>query len=59
MHEYILIVISIGTSTNILVDSLYRASGGPGFSMFELAGMGSAYLLTGGIYIFLQAGKLP
>ena len=43
----------IGSSTNILVDSLYRRAGGPGFGMFEFSGLGLCYLLIGGVYVVL------
>ncbi|MCB1052650.1 MAG: SLC13 family permease [Acidobacteria bacterium] len=43
----------IGTSTNILVDSLYREAGGPGFHMFEFTGLGTLYLVIGGLYVLL------
>jgi len=43
----------IGTSTNILVHSLYRGAGGPGFGMFEFTSMGVCYLLLGGAFLFL------
>lgn len=43
----------IGTSTNILVDSLYREAGGPGFGVFEFSGLGLVYLLIGGAYVIL------
>nr|XP_061804819.1 uncharacterized transporter sll0640-like [Nerophis lumbriciformis] len=49
----------IGTSTNILVDSLYRDAGGPGFGLFEFAGIGLLYLLVGSIYLMLFWKKLP
>ncbi len=48
----------IGTSTNILVDSLYRTSGGPGFGMFEFASLGIIFLVLGSIYLFLFSDKL-
>lgn len=48
----------IGTSTNILVDSLYRQSGGPGFGMFEFSGLGLLYLAIGGLYVVLVAPRL-
>lgn len=48
----------IGTSTNILVDSLYRQAGGPGFSMFEFSGLGLFYLLIGGVYTVLLLPRL-
>lgn len=48
----------IGTSTNILVDSLYRKAGGPGFGMFEFTPLGLLYLLVGAIYLFLFADRL-
>ena len=48
----------IGTSTNILVDSIYRDAGGPGFGMFEFSGLGSLYLLIGGAYVIGLVPKL-
>jgi len=48
----------IGTSTNILVDSLYRESGGPGFGMFEFSALGLLYLLIGGVYVILVVPRL-
>jgi len=48
----------IGTSTNILVDSLYRQAGGPGFGMFEFTGLGLVYLLVGGIYAVAVASRV-
>ncbi len=33
----------LGTSTNILVDDIYRQSGGPGFSLFDFAPLGLIY----------------
>ena len=48
----------IGTSTNILVDSLYREAGGPGFSMFEFSGLGLVYLLVGGAYVILFVPRM-
>lgn len=48
----------IGTSTNILVDSLYRKAGGPGFSMFEFSGLGLAYTVVGLGFIVVFAPRL-
>jgi len=48
----------IGTSTNILVDSLYRQAGGSGFSMFEFSRLGVIYLVVGGTYSILVAPRL-
>lgn len=48
----------IGTSTNILVDSLYRDAGGPGFGMFEFTGMGAIYLGVGGLYILVFGPRI-
>ncbi len=48
----------IGTSTNILVDSLYRRAGGPGFGMFEFSGLGLCYLLVGGAYVVLLVPRM-
>lgn len=42
-----------GTSTNILLDDLYRQAGGPGFRVFEFMPLGIIYWLVGGTAIFL------
>ncbi|MEZ5064264.1 MAG: SLC13 family permease [bacterium] len=50
----------IGTSTNILVDSLYREAGGPGFGMFEFTRLGLLYLGAGGLFaVFVAPRILP
>ncbi|MEX1023799.1 MAG: SLC13 family permease [Planctomycetota bacterium] len=43
----------IGTSTNIVVDTIYRAHGGSGFGMFEFAGVGVVLLFVGVGYVLL------
>lgn len=48
----------IGTSTNILVDSLYRKQGGAGFGMFEFTRLGLLYMLVGGIYVLVFGPRL-
>ncbi len=48
----------IGTSTNLLVDEFYRASGGSGFEIFDFAPLGICYFLIGTLYIFFAHGKL-
>lgn len=48
----------IGTSTNILVDSIYRSAGGPGFSLFDFAPMGLLYAAVGTAYIMLFSQRL-
>jgi di/tricarboxylate transporter len=48
----------VGTSTNLLVNQFYRASGGPGFGIFEFAPLGICYFLIGTLYIFLTYKKL-
>ncbi len=48
----------IGTSTNILVDSLHRQSGGSGFGMFEFSGLGVIYLVIGGLYVVLVGPRV-
>ena len=48
----------IGTSTNILVDSLSRAGGGPGFGMFEFTGLGVLYLIAGFGYVIAFGPRL-
>lgn len=44
----------LGTSTNILVDGVYRASGGPGFGLFAFTPFGLLYSSVGIIYIMLM-----
>lgn len=48
----------IGTSTNLLVDDMGRASGQPPFGIFEIAPVGVAVALAGGIYLMLAARML-
>jgi len=43
----------IGTSTNLVVDSLMRQSGLPGFSLFELAAVGIPITLVGCLYLII------
>jgi di/tricarboxylate transporter len=47
-----------GTSTNILVDALYRDAGGPGFGVFEFTGLGLVYLAIGLAYVWIAAPRL-
>jgi len=48
----------LGTSTNILIDDLYRRAGGPGFNIFDFTSLGLVYLVIGVIAIVLLAPKL-
>lgn len=48
----------LGTSTNILVDGVYRASGGPGFHLFEFTAFGLIYSGVGVAYITLFSQRL-
>lgn len=48
----------IGTSTNLLVNDMARTAGQPGFSIFEIAPVGLAVAIAGGIYLFLFGGRL-
>ena len=48
----------VGTSTNLLVDSLYRRQGGVGFGMFEITGVGLVLVAVGGTYIVLVGRRL-
>lgn len=48
----------VGTSTNILIDELYRAQGGPGFTMFEFSPLGAVFVLCGALFILLLSSKL-
>ncbi|MCB0064257.1 MAG: SLC13 family permease [Caldilineaceae bacterium] len=47
-----------GTSTNILLNDLYRQSGGPGFGVFEFAPLGILYCLLGGAFIYFFGERL-
>ena len=44
----------IGTSTNILVDGVYRAIGGPGFGLFSFTPFGLIYAGIGIVYIMVM-----
>ncbi|MBI3959697.1 MAG: hypothetical protein HY328_12885, partial [Chloroflexi bacterium] len=48
----------IGTSTNILVDDLYRRAGGPGFGLFAFTPLGIPYWLVSVAYIVALSQKL-
>ncbi len=48
----------IGTSTNILVDELYRQSGGEGFELFTFAPLGLIYCTIGIAFILLVSERL-
>lgn len=48
----------IGTSTNLLVDDMGRASGQPPFSIFEIAPVGVLVALAGGAYLLLVSPRL-
>lgn len=48
----------LGTSTNILVDSLSREMGGAGFGIFEFTPLGLLYLGVGAAYVLLLAPRL-
>ena len=48
----------IGTSTNLLVDDMARASGQPPFTIFEITPVGVTVALVGGLYLLLFTGRL-
>ncbi len=48
----------LGTSTNILVDSIYREAGGPGFGLFEFSRLGVIFVVVGGTYLLLFSDRL-
>ena len=48
----------IGTSTNLLVDGVAKEQGMAAFSLFEIAPLGLAVLLAGGLYLALFADRL-
>jgi len=50
----------IGTSTNLLVDSLARQAGQPGFSLFEFSALGLWFVAAGMLYMMVaQRFLLP
>ncbi|MFH1145171.1 MAG: SLC13 family permease [Candidatus Eisenbacteria bacterium] len=48
----------IGTSTNLLVDDVFRRAGGPGFGIFDFAPFGILYFLAGSVVVILLAPRL-
>lgn len=48
----------LGTSTNILVDSISRQAGGSGFSLFEFTPLGIVYAAVGITYVILIGAKI-
>lgn len=48
----------IGTSTNLLVDDMARASGQAPFGIFEITPVGLIVALAGGIYLMLVSGRM-
>ena len=48
----------LGTSTNILVDDLYRSAGGPGFNLLTFTPLGLIFTVAGGIFVVLTSQKL-
>ncbi len=48
----------IGTSTNLLVNDMARASGTATFTMFEIAPVGLAVALAGGLFLFFFSSRL-
>ncbi|HRV80200.1 MAG TPA: SLC13 family permease, partial [Planctomycetota bacterium] len=47
-----------GTSTNILIDALYRQGGGPGFGVFEFTPLGLVFVGVGLVYVLLFAPRI-
>lgn len=48
----------LGTSTNILIDDLFRRAGGPGFNIFDFTPLGSVYLIIGVVAIVILAPRV-
>ncbi len=48
----------LGTSTNILLDDLYRKAGGPGFGIFDFLPLGLIFSTVGIAYVVLVSGRL-
>lgn len=48
----------LGTSTNILIDDMYRKAGGPGFGLFEFTPLGLIYAAVCAIFVIVFSQKL-
>ncbi len=48
----------LGTSTNILLDDLYRKAGGPGLGFFEFTPLGLIYIVVGGLFLYFFSERL-
>ena len=48
----------LGTSTNILVDELYRSAGGPGFDLLTFTPLGLIFTVAGGAFVVITSQKL-
>ena len=48
----------LGTSTNILVDDLYRNAGGPGFNFLTFTPLGLIFTVAGGLFVVFTSQKL-
>ncbi len=48
----------LGTSTNILVDDLYRNAGGPGFTFLTFTPLGLIFTVAGGLFVVFTSQKL-
>jgi di/tricarboxylate transporter len=48
----------IGTSTNLLVDDVFRKAGGPGFHIFDFAPFGIIYAAIGALIVVVLAPRL-
>jgi len=48
----------IGTSTNLLVDDVFRRAGGPGFEIFSFTQFGVIYFVAGALIVIVLAPRL-
>lgn len=48
----------VGSSTNIVVDTVFRQAGGEGLKMFDFTPLGLVYLVVGGLVILVLAPRL-
>ena len=48
----------LGSSTNILVDDLYRNAGGPGFGLLTFTPLGLIFTVAGGFFVVVTSQKL-
>jgi len=48
----------LGTSTNIIIDDMYRKAGGPGFTLFEFTPLGLIFVAVCAVFVIAFSQKL-